>query len=314
MADLPTSKLTPNSLMHLAGGIHPPIAVAYSGGADSTALLLMLARQHPGQVQAIHIHHGLQAAADDFAAHCLAFCAALGVPLHVVRVNANAATGQSPEDAARRVRYTALSGKVRDINEALDQQIHARAAMINIAADEATKILGLSADEFLPYAAIWPRVRDGYLDWLAAHEASGATYVEGEVWKDMPLGKLTLVGKIDRIDQMPDGSRVVMDYKTEPASTTKDRIKAAGEDTQLAFYAALLHDDTLAAAYVNLGEKEPTKTYAQPEIVELRDELIGGILSDMERIAVGVPLPALGEGKACDYCSARGLCRKDFWS
>jgi ATP-dependent helicase/nuclease subunit B len=22
----------------------------------------------------------------------------------------------------------------------------------------------------------------------------------------------------------------------------------------------------------------------------------------------------LGEGAACDYCAARGLCRKDFWA
>ena len=193
-------------------------------------------------------------------------------------------------------------------------EIWAQEAMINIAADEATKILGLSAEEFLPFAAIWPRVRDGYLDWLATHQATGAVYAEGEVWKDMPLGKLTLVGKIDRIDQMPDGSRCVIDYKTEARSITQARINDAGEDTQLAFYAALLHDDILAAAYVNLGEKEATRTYAQAEIVELRDDLINGILSDMERIGEGAPLPALGEGKACDYCAARGLCRKDFWT
>ncbi len=194
------------------------------------------------------------------------------------------------------------------------QEKHAQVAMINIAADAATQTLGLSAEEFLPFAAIWPRVREGYLDWLATHDAAGAVYVEGEVWKNMPLGKIELVGKIDRVDQMPDGSRVVMDYKTEARSTTQTRINDAGEDTQLAFYAALLEDDTLAAAYVNLGEKEPTKTYAQSDIVELRDDLIGGILSDMQRIADGAPLPALGEGKACDYCAARGLCRKDFWS
>ena len=193
-------------------------------------------------------------------------------------------------------------------------EISAQVTMINIAADEATHALGLSAEEFLPFAAIWPRVRDGYLGWLATHQGTGAVYAEGEVWKDMPLGKLTLVGKIDRIDQMPDGSRCVIDYKTEASSTTKARINDAGEDTQLAFYAALLEDDMLAAAYVNLGEKEPTKSYAQPEIVDLRDDLIGGILSDMERIAEGAPLPALGEGKACEYCAARGLCRKDFWT
>ena len=72
-------------------------------------------------------------------------------------------------------------------------------------------------------------------------------------------------------------------------------------------------DDTLAAAYVNLGEKEPTKTFAQADIVGLRDELIDSILADMTRIGQGAALPALGEGKACEYCAARGLCRKDFW-
>ena len=190
----------------------------------------------------------------------------------------------------------------------------AQSAMLNIASDDATRALALTPDEFLPFAAIWPRVRDGYLDWLAAHQATGAIYVEGEAWKDMPLGSLTLVGKIDRIDQMPDGSHLVIDYKTEASDKTKSRIKDAGEDTQLAFYAALLHDDTLAAAYVNLGEKEATKTYSQIDIVDLRDDLIGGIMSDMNRISDGAVLPALGEGKACDFCAARGLCRKDFWA
>ena len=199
-------------------------------------------------------------------------------------------------------------------NQPPGQHLHARKAMLNMAADEATKTLGLSAEEFLPFAAIWPRVRDGYLDWLTTHETSGASYAEGEVYRQMPLGNIELVGKIDRIDQLADGSRLVMDYKTEPRNITEARIKDAAEDTQLAFYAALLHDDTLAAAYVNLGEKQATKTYPQPAIVALRDDLIVGILSDMARLAEGAPLPALGEGKACEFCAVRGLCRKDFWS
>ena len=199
-------------------------------------------------------------------------------------------------------------------NTAVASTNSARAAMLNIAAQEATETLGLGAEEFLPFAAIWPRVRDGYLEWLLVHEASGATYIEGEVSKRIPLGKLELIGKIDRIDQLGDGSRVVMDYKTEARSTTQGRLDHAGEDTQLAFYAALLEDDTLSAAYINLGEKEATKTYAQPGITELRDDLINGILEDTNRISGGALLPALGEGKVCDYCAARGLCRRDFWS
>ncbi len=189
----------------------------------------------------------------------------------------------------------------------------ARVAMINAAAEQARQALGLSSSEFLPFAAAWPGVRDGYLTWLADHEATGAIFEAAESWREMPLGALTLVGRLDRIDRQADGHTLLIDYKTEPDPTTKERIKVGQEDTQLAFYAALMPDDTLAAAYVNLGEKELTKTYAQPDIVALRDELIDSIVSDMTRIADGSPLPALGEGKACEYCAARGLCRKDFW-
>ncbi|MDM0072875.1 tRNA lysidine(34) synthetase TilS [Variovorax sp. J2P1-59] len=87
-----------------------PLGVAYSGGADSTALLHAAARRWPGQVHALHVHHGLQRAADDFEAHCAATCAQLGVPLHVGRVDARHAPGESPEDAARRARYATLAG------------------------------------------------------------------------------------------------------------------------------------------------------------------------------------------------------------
>ena len=40
-----------------------PLAVALSGGADSTALLVACARKWPSQVIAVHINHGLQSAA-----------------------------------------------------------------------------------------------------------------------------------------------------------------------------------------------------------------------------------------------------------
>ena len=83
-------------------------AVAYSGGADSTALLVETYKKYPEQTIAFHVHHGLQAAADDFVRHCQSFCDALKVPLHVAYVNAKHAVGESPEDAARGARYKAL--------------------------------------------------------------------------------------------------------------------------------------------------------------------------------------------------------------
>jgi ATP-dependent helicase/nuclease subunit B len=189
-----------------------------------------------------------------------------------------------------------------------------RLAVLNAAAAQATADMHLSPAEFFPFAAAWPRVRAGYLDWLQAHEAQGARFEQAEVVRQAPLGELHLIGKIDRIDRLPDGSVLVIDYKTESRMTTQERIKQPLEDTQLAFYAALLEDDSLSAAYVHVGEREGSKTLAQPDIVPLRDALLDSIRADMARIAAGAPLPALGEGKACEFCAARGLCRKDFWS
>ena len=91
-----------------------PLAVAYSGGADSTVLLLAAAQRWPGQVHAVHVHHGLQEAADGFENLCRATCEVLGVPLHVRRVSARNAPGESPEDAARNARYQALARAARD--------------------------------------------------------------------------------------------------------------------------------------------------------------------------------------------------------
>jgi tRNA(Ile)-lysidine synthase len=101
----------PNPALAALDSLDPvfPLGVAYSGGADSTALLLAAAQRWPGQVTALHIHHGLQAAAEEFVRVCEATCARLNVPLQVLRVQAGNAAGQSPEDAARLARYAALA-------------------------------------------------------------------------------------------------------------------------------------------------------------------------------------------------------------
>ena len=194
----------------------------------------------------------------------------------------------------------------------------ARAGLLDAAAQSATAQLGLDAGGFLPFAATWPQVRDGYLRWLAQHEEQGAVFLQAELALEQALDEWRLVGKLDRLDEVPEapeGARIpfVIDYKTESASKTKQRIADGAEDTQLAFYAALLGTERLRAAYVNVGERGETATWEQKDVLTLRELLRAGIRSDLGRIAAGTPLPALGEGPVCDFCAARGLCRKDFW-
>ena len=211
-----------------------------------------------------------------------------------------------------------LHAVLRLFQEALADQpaadASARRALLEAAAREARTAQRLDDATFLPFAAAWPRVRDGYLAWLTGHEAEGWQFEAAEADRTVPLGPLTLHGRIDRVDRAADGTALVMDYKTESVGVTRERLRLPLEDTQLAFYAALLEDDAPQAAYVNLGEKEGTRTYPQPEVVHARDALVEGLLHDLRRIADGAVLPALGEGKVCDWCAARGLCRKDFWT
>jgi len=126
-----------------------PFAVAFSGGADSTALLVACARRWPGQVRAVHIHHGLQEAADAFEVHSRALCHQLNVPLAVRRVQAGHAPGQSPEDAARKARYAALAEaaqvewpEVRDI--ALAQHADDQVETLLIALSRGAGLPGLA--------------------------------------------------------------------------------------------------------------------------------------------------------------------------
>jgi tRNA(Ile)-lysidine synthase len=102
---------TPHQLAAAMQAFTPslPLAVALSGGADSSALLIACAQKWPGQVRAIHIHHGLQNAADSFAQQCINLCGQFEVPLVIHKVNARHASGESPEDAARVARYAAFT-------------------------------------------------------------------------------------------------------------------------------------------------------------------------------------------------------------
>jgi tRNA(Ile)-lysidine synthase len=94
------------------------LVVALSGGADSACLLAVAAelggtlRALP--LRAVHVDHGLQAAAVCFREACAALCAALNIPLSVVAAEVQTPPGVSIEAAARDARYAALARELKD--------------------------------------------------------------------------------------------------------------------------------------------------------------------------------------------------------
>lgn len=91
------------------------LAVAYSGGLDSAALLHAASsycRQHGIKLYAFHVHHGLSANADMWLTHCEARARAFGAQFEARRVTVKAA-GSGTEASARKVRYAALGEMCR---------------------------------------------------------------------------------------------------------------------------------------------------------------------------------------------------------
>jgi tRNA(Ile)-lysidine synthase len=83
-----------------------PLRIGFSGGADSTALLLLV-REWTPDVVAVHFHHGIRGrAADRDAAWCARFCAERGIPFALERlaVPDRRQRGEGLEEAARRCR------------------------------------------------------------------------------------------------------------------------------------------------------------------------------------------------------------------
>ncbi|MFA4943684.1 MAG: tRNA lysidine(34) synthetase TilS [Lentisphaeria bacterium] len=86
------------------------VLAGFSGGADSTALLLILHALAPERLRAVHFHHGLRgAAADADAAWCRDFCGVRSIPLRLeaLAVPRQRRRGESLEAAARRLRLAA---------------------------------------------------------------------------------------------------------------------------------------------------------------------------------------------------------------
>jgi tRNA(Ile)-lysidine synthase len=163
------------------------IAVAYSGGRDSTALLHVTARQAQAlglRVVALHVHHGLSTQADAWVQHCRRQCElwlgeGLPVTLQWQRLAGAPAPAQSVEAWAREGRYAALAEMARGAGAdllLLAQHRRDQAETLLLQALRGAGVAGLAA---MP-AQQW---RDGLLwarPWLRQPREAIETYLQDQ--------------------------------------------------------------------------------------------------------------------------------------
>jgi len=196
-----------------------------------------------------------------------------------------------------------------------------RSAGANVLAHSA-----FDAAEFLPWGAAFEAFVPRYVRWLREREAGGARWVAGEAERRIrppELEGVELYGIIDRIDAVTiDGTPTIelIDYKTGGAQSLKARVREPFEDTQLAFYAALMAGDAsergapLKATYLALEARPDLELVEHRGVAASAAALVEGVAVDLRRLWAGAALVPLGEGDACRYCEVRGLCRRDHWT
>lgn len=167
--------------------VDAPVCVAFSGGLDSTALLHALAsdaRVRANGLRALHVHHGMQAEADTWAAHCVAVGATCGVDVEVVRVDVRS-DGLGREGAAREARYAAFARHLRDGEHlALAHHLDDQAETFLLRALRASGVDGLAA-----MAPLRPLARGvAWRPWLGVARAQLRAYAvaHGLRWIEDP--------------------------------------------------------------------------------------------------------------------------------
>lgn len=160
------------------------IAVAYSGGRDSTGLLhatLAAAAEQGVEVIALHVHHGLSPNADAWLAHCEAQCrrwAKSGKPVEFVshRLTNRPGKGESVEAWARQQRYRALRGMALAHDATVVLLAHHQRDQAETLLLQALRGAGVAGLSGMPHSA----VRDGITwqrPWLAKPRAEIDAYV-----------------------------------------------------------------------------------------------------------------------------------------
>ncbi|MFM0661992.1 tRNA lysidine(34) synthetase TilS [Paraburkholderia sediminicola] len=141
------------------------IAIAFSGGVDSSVLLDAAVRiAGASRCVALHVHHGLSAHADEWLAHCEAFAQDRGLEFAAQRVEVVRDGGISVEAAARDARYRALdtmcaTRAVHTLWLAQHADDQAETVLLQLLRGAGLAGLAAMAPEYLPAGAAAVRVR-----------------------------------------------------------------------------------------------------------------------------------------------------------
>lgn len=179
-------------------------------------------------------------------------------------------------------------------------------------------------EEHVGHRALWELKRAELLDTLAAVIESDQDglpielerrfgFDDPESWPALRIGDVHVRGIVDRIDRLPDGTLLVLDYKSGRVASLAPRLKpeaVLAPEFQLALYAELLRQREpsarVDAAYLSLRDAQLTRTLRENGVDPDALPLAQGVQERVDRMRAGRfevrPL-------TCDYCDLKPVCR-----
>ena len=166
----------------------------------------------------------------------------------------------------------------------------------------------------------WQKHIPSYIDWQIKHQQDW-TFHLSEEHKEVELdidetNRLTVYGRLDRIDKTTDGhNHVIIDYKTGQSAAQED--VDIGENVQLSTY-AILDPDATEVRYLSIDSSdrriETKSSLCDEELIENREASKKRIRTLFSEMRSHSELHAWGDINVCNYCNFSGLCRKQAWS
>ncbi len=169
----------------------------------------------------------------------------------------------------------------------------------------------------------WETLIPSWIDWHIQREQSGWVFHDGEKQVGFDLhtrfGDIRVAGFVDRLDIHPQDGVEVIDYKFSSKNSITKKKNNLKDDPQLVIYAKAVNGHDMVdrrpaaiASWVSVKEED-----ARVEVDDLQsqmNELPAQMITDIESLWGGAPMAASAPDSICQYCQARGICRKGMWS
>ncbi len=186
----------------------------------------------------------------------------------------------------------------------------------------------------------WQKQIPSLIDWQIKREEAGWRYHDAE----LPIGftlsltdpdgvqrEIRIAGRADRFDIQESDSTAaaVIDYKNQKMKKIADRAENILDDPQLLIYARAANENPIAAhlpgrsveqaewitlkAELDKGEDKNIRAHAVEDMPNAMAQFSEQIVKDLNGLWARKPMQAFAPDSVCQYCEARGVCRKGMW-